>query len=166
MRLPNVVFATTVSLLAALAVACGAASTTPATAPAPASSSSAPSGSEADAVPAVWSRTMSKDQQMAYMKKNVAPRMAKVFQSANATRYADFGCKTCHGPEYKDPKEFLPALTMKGGKLTAFADKPEIAKFMAEHVVPEMASALGQPPYDPQTNQGFGCGGCHAIDMK
>jgi hypothetical protein len=169
MRLPNIVFATAASLLAALAVACGAGSTAPVTASTPAPSSSSPAtaaGAEADAVPAVWSRTLPKEQQMAYMRKNVAPRMARVFQSANGTRYADFGCKTCHGPENKVPRDYLPPLTMKGGKITAFAEKPEIAKLMAQHVVPEMASSLGQPPYDPQTNEGFGCGGCHAIEMK
>jgi hypothetical protein len=34
-----------------------------------------------------------------------APRFAK--------RYAEFGCKTCHGPKFKEPKEFLPKLTFK-----------------------------------------------------
>ena len=109
---------------------------------------------------------MPKDQQVAFMKKNVAPRLGKVFQAHDATRYAAFGCKTCHGPEYKVPKDYLPHLTFQGGKLTAFAEKPEIAKFMHEQVVPEMASALGQQPYDPKTNQGFGCAGCHTVDMK
>jgi cytochrome c551/c552 len=50
--------------------------------------------------------------------------------------------------------------------MTAFADKPEVAKFMAEKVVPEMAATLGEPPYDMTTHKGFGCGGCHTIDMK
>jgi hypothetical protein len=50
--------------------------------------------------------------------------------------------------------------------MTAFAEKPQMAKFMAESVAPKMAAAMGLPPYDPQTHQGFGCGGCHAIDMK
>jgi hypothetical protein len=86
--------------------------------------------------------------------------MSKVFTKTETT------CKTCHGPAYKEPKEFLPHLTMKDGKITAFAEKPEVSKFMAEKVVPEMAAAMGQPPYDPATHKGFGCGGCHTIDMK
>jgi hypothetical protein len=163
---------TTVLVLSA--AACGGAASAPpsspgtATSAAPSDTAPAPAaGGAADtAIPAAWSTTMPKEAQIAYMKQKVAPRMAKVFQGADASRYAAFGCKTCHGPEGKPPKEFLPHLALKDGKMAAFAEKPEVAKFMAEHVVPEMASALGQPPYDPQTHQGFGCGGCHAIDMK
>jgi hypothetical protein len=172
------------TILALAAAACGGASAPPAAAPttassaapsdstapaapAPSASSSASGAAAADAsLPTAWSTTMPKEAQIAYMKKNVAPRMAKVFQGANASHYADFGCKSCHGPEYKAPKDYLPHLTMKDGKMTAFTEKPEVSKFMAEHVVPEMASAMGQAPYDPKTHQGFGCGGCHAVDMK
>jgi hypothetical protein len=50
--------------------------------------------------------------------------------------------------------------------MTAFADKPEMAKFMVSSVAPEMAQAMGMKPFDPQTHQGFGCGGCHTIEMK
>lgn len=181
MRSFDKLLATTIFAFAA--AACGGASAPPAATPAPASSAapadsaataSAPTAaptasatsSAGDAVPSAWSTTMPKEAQIAYMKKNVAPRMAKVFQGANAAHYADFGCKSCHGPEYKAPKDFLPHLSMKDGKLTAFAEKPEVSKFMAEHVVPEMASAMGQAPYDPKTHQGFGCAGCHAVDMK
>lgn len=106
------------------------------------------------------------EQRVAFMKQNVAPRMGKVFQSANPTHYADFGCKTCHGPDSKDPKAFLPKLALKDGNLTAFAEKPEVAKFMHEKVVPEMAALFGQQPYNPETKQGFGCAGCHTIEMK
>ncbi len=55
---------------------------------------------------------------------------------------------------------------MKDGKISAFTDKPEVAKFMAENVEPEMASTLGMKPYDAATHQGFGCSGCHTIDAK
>jgi cytochrome c551/c552 len=116
--------------------------------------------------PAVWSDGMSKDQQIAYMKANVVPKMGPVFQEHDKAKYAEVGCKTCHGPQYKVPKDFLPHLTMKDGKLTAFAEKPEMAKFMMDKVTPTMAAALGAKPYDMQTHQGFGCGGCHTIDMK
>ena len=129
---------------------------TAATSPAPAAPADGP----------VWSDSMSKDQKVAFMKTHVVPRMTKVFQAADAKRYAAFGCKTCHGPQFKEPNEFLPHLTMKDGKITSFADKPQISKFMAENVVPEMAAAMGQKPYDPQTHQGFGCAGCHKVDSK
>jgi hypothetical protein len=118
------------------------------------------------AVSTVWKDGMVKDDQIAFMKTNVVARMSKAFQDHDAKRYADAGCKTCHGPNFLPPKEFLPKLTMKGGKITAFAKKPDVAKFMAEKVVPEMAAAMGQQPYDPATKQGFGCGGCHTVEMK
>ena len=100
------------------------------------------------------------------MKTHVVPSMKPVFQAADATRYAEFSCKTCHGPGFKAPRDYLPKLTMKDGKLTAFAEKPEIAKFMAENVAPKMAEAMGLPPFDMQTGKGFGCTGCHAIEVK
>jgi hypothetical protein len=165
------------TILTVAAAACGGASSAPPAAPTTAGSAAPADGSSAAApapaastsaveAPSAWSTTMPKEAQIAFMKKNVAPRMAKVFQGADAKRYAEFGCKTCHGPDFKTPKDFLPHLSMKDGKMSAFADKPEVAKFMAEHVVPEMASALGEQPYNPQTKQGFGCHGCHEIDMK
>jgi hypothetical protein len=137
----------------------------PAETPKPAETATAP---EAAPPPAhdVWKEGMTKDEQIAYMKKNVVPEMAPVFKAADAKRYAEFGCKTCHGPKFKEPKDFLPKLTFKDGKITAFAEKPEIAKFMAEQVVPHMATALGMKPFDMTTHTGFGCNGCHTVQMK
>lgn len=118
-------------------------------------------------VPSVWNKdAMSKEQRVAFMKQNVVPRMQKVFQDHDAKDYASFGCVTCHGPDFKDPKEFLPKLHVVGGKMTEFDTKPEFAKWMAEKVAPEMASAMGLEPFDPQTHQGFGCAGCHPVEMK
>jgi hypothetical protein len=37
---------------------------------------------------------------------------------------------------------------------------------MAEKVVPEMAAALGMPPFNPATKTGFGCMGCHGVEKK
>lgn len=109
---------------------------------------------------------MSKDQQIAIMKQRVMPAMSKVFKEHDATKYAEFSCKTCHGPGpgLPEPREVLPHLTLKDGELTAFQEKPEIAKWMAEKVSPAMAEAMGMKPYDPKTHEGFGCGNCHAID--
>jgi cytochrome c553 len=117
-------------------------------------------------MPAIWSNDAPKEQKVAFMKTHVVPSMKPVFQAADATRYAEFGCKTCHGAGFKAPRDHLPKLTMKDGKLTAFAEKPEIAKFMAESVAPKMAEAMGLPPFDMQTGKGFGCAGCHAIEVK
>jgi len=145
-----------VVLCLATLAACDGATPTPATPPPP-----PPAAPQTEvAVPAVWSKDLTKEQQIAFMKKNVVGPMGQVFHTA------DFSCKTCHGPEGKDPKEYLPRLTFKDGKMTAFAEKPDVAKFMASSVTPAMAHAMGAQPFDPQTHQGFGCNGCHTVDMK
>ena len=168
--------------------ACGGAPTEPATpaappvpaAPEPAASAGAPeapkpaepapaaAAPETPATPAhdVWADGMTKDQEAAFMKKNVVPEMEPVFKGYNAKRYEKFSCKTCHGPKYQAPKDFLPKLTFKDGKITSFADKPEFSKFMAEQVVPHMATAMGLKPFDMATHTGFGCNGCHTVLMK
>ena len=158
-----------VALAVPVLAACGGGQPAPA-APEPAAAEPAPAPAEAAPAPveapAKWSDALTRDQQVAFMKTHVVPKMAPVFQAANAERYKEFGCKTCHGPEFKDhPPEFLPPLVVKDGQITAFAEKPEISKFMAEKVVPEMAAIMGMPPYNPETKQGFGCGACHQIKM-
>lgn len=152
--------------LAACSGASPAGPTSPASSSAP-TPSTAPAGSaSAAAVPTVWQHDMPKDQQIAFMGQRIMPPMGKVFKEHDGKRFADFSCKTCHGPQYKEPKEFLTKLVLKDGKITSFAEKPEVSKWMAEQVVPAMATAMGMKPYDPQTHQGFGCGGCHAIEKQ
>lgn len=111
---------------------------------------------------------MTKDEQVAFMKKNVVPEMEPVFKAFDDKRYANFSCKTCHGPKFKDPKEFLPQLTFKDGKLIAPAGAKvaKVSEFMGKEVVPHMATALGLEPYDMATGKGFGCHGCHEVKMK
>ena len=36
------------------------------------------------------------------------------------------------------------------------AMKPDVVKFMSEKVVPDMAAAMGDQPFDPKTHKGFG----------
>jgi hypothetical protein len=176
-----------VATLFLTAAACGGAPTEPATpaappapappapasaaapeAPKPAETAAAPAAPEAPPPPAhdIWSDGFTKDQAVAFMKKNVVPEMEPVFKGYDAKRYEKFSCKTCHGPKYQVPKDFLPKLTFKDGKITAFASKPEISKFMAEQVVPHMATAMGLKPFDMATHSGFGCNGCHTVLMK
>ncbi|MEO7036375.1 MAG: hypothetical protein ABI548_20700 [Polyangiaceae bacterium] len=172
--------------------ACGGAPAQPATpaAPPPPAATEAPAASAAPAAPAAteapkaaesaatpeapaapahetFASLKTKDQQAAFMKKYVVPEMEPVFKSADATRYANFGCKTCHGPKYQNPKDFLPALTFKDGKLVAPAGEKAMktAEFMGKEVVPHMASAVGEKPYDMTTKTGFGCHDCHKIKM-
>jgi len=137
---------------------------TTSTAPTPDATGTA--AASTDALPDVWSDSMPKEQQAAFMKAKVMPKMKPVFEGHDATKYANANCATCHGPKYQNPHEFLPKLTFKDGNITAFAEKPEISKWMAEKVVPEMAAAMGEKPFDPETKTGFGCGGCHTVEMK
>jgi hypothetical protein len=155
-------FALTFVLLAA----CGGGSAENNTKTTPIASASAETAKNPTPSADVWSDSMSKDQQAAYMKAKVVPAMGPVFQEHDAKKYGEFSCKTCHGPAYKVPKDYLPHLTFKDGKLTAFTDKPEMAKWMMDKVNPAMVTALGAKPYDVKANTGFGCGGCHTIDMK
>lgn len=177
MSLRTLAFAVLAPLLPLAFVACDGAAAPPAVPPvpsasaapspsaAPAASSAAPAASSAanDAVPATWKEAKTRDQQMAFMKAKVLPAAQKAWEGS---KNPEVTCKTCHGPKYVEPKAFLPKLTMKDGKITAFAEKPEIAKAMATKVVPTVAAAMGEKPYDPATHEGFGCAGCHTIEMK
>src|ERR1700722_4755706 len=97
-----------VSLVAAAACG-GSAPAPPTTTAAPAGSGAAPA--DATAAPGAWSKTaLSKEQQAAYMKTKVMPAMSPVFKGHDATKYAEFGCKTCHGHPFQDPHDFLPHL--------------------------------------------------------
>jgi hypothetical protein len=145
--------------LSLVVAACGA------SAPAPAAPSGASEALVAEAgAPASWHEATTEKQKGAFMKAHVTPRMREVFQAHDAAQYAQFDCKSCHGKPFQPkPADALPKLTLKDGELTAFAEHPEMSKFMAEKVTPAMAELLGEKPYDPKTHQGFGCGGCHKI---
>lgn len=146
----------------ALATALAACGGSQPAASSPAEPGAAPAEGSAD----VWSDSMSDQQKADFMKKKVVPAMAKTFQEFDAKKYADFGCKTCHGPQFKPhPVDFLPELHVKDGKMVEAEEHPELAKFMSEKVSPQMAEIFGKKPYDPQTKEGFGCAGCHKMDM-
>jgi hypothetical protein len=139
--------------------------------PAPAAPEGAADGKQAGAddenvpVPEKWSDDMPEKQKVAFMKAKVVPRMAPIFQAFDAKEFARFDCTTCHGPNMKEPHDFLPAVEIKDGKFVEQDEHPELIKFMQEKVVPEMASIFGMPVYDPATKQGFGCARCHEMKM-
>jgi hypothetical protein len=151
------------SLVAAAAlIACGGAQPAPAT---PGEPGAAPE-SEASGADLKWSDDLPVKDKGVFMKKKVLPEMSKIFKEFDAKTYEKFSCKTCHGPQMKPkPVDFLPELHMKDGKLVEAAEHGDIAKFMGEKVSPGMADLFGKPHYDPATNQGFGCGGCHKMNM-
>jgi hypothetical protein len=107
-----------------------------------------------------------KEKKVEVMMTRVVPNVGKLFKDHNAKKYEKFGCVTCHGPTKKeDPHKVLPKLTLSGGGYEKLSkSKPEVMKLMAEKVVPTMADALGEKPFDPATKQGFGCPGCHTVD--
>ena len=92
--------------------------------------------------------------------------MRHLFQGWNAKSYGDFGCATCHGPDFEVVDFKMP------NSLYALPEKDTIAgateydetttKFMVEHVVPKLASLLGEKvgkPEDPA--HGVTCFTCH-----
>lgn len=143
-----------------LSAACGG-SKAPADAPEPAEEKADEAVIDESADAPIKFDDMSAPQKMKHMKEVVAPTMAKVFQEANAEEYAKFNCVTCHGPGAKQgdftmPTDSLPALDKE-----EMDEHPEVTKFMMERVVPEMARLLGESPYNPETQTGFGCYNCH-----
>jgi cytochrome c551/c552 len=106
------------------------------------------------------------DKKVEVMATKVVPHVGKLFKEYDGKKYEKFGCVSCHGPQKKDdPRKVLPKLTLSNGGFEKLAKaKPEMMKFMGEKVVPTMAAALNEKPFDPATKKGFGCGGCHAID--
>jgi hypothetical protein len=151
-------------LLAATALAaCGGSQ--PA-AEAPAGPGAAPAAEVPGGAGLVWKDDMPTKEKAEFMKQKVLPAMSKTFQEYDAKKYEKFSCKTCHGPEMKPkPVDALPELHFKDGKLTEADTNPDIVKFMHEKVAPQMADIFGKKPYDPATKEGFGCNGCHKVNM-
>ncbi len=104
---------------------------------------------------------------MAYMKTAVMPKMGALFHDYDAKKYSEPKCGLCHGPgakegKFKMPNPALPKLVVSPEGFKKLAEQhPQVFDFMAKQVVPTMASLLGEEPYDPKTQKGFGCLGCH-----
>jgi cytochrome c peroxidase len=163
-------------LLLSLAVgaACGGAQTSP--------SSSVPSdGSKAASA---WD-SLTPAQKKDKMRTAVLPKMSVLFHDFDTQRYAKVTCATCHPclrsgqagyvqmecsschkpdgmPEKpKMPSAGLPKLTSADGFKLHKDRAPKTVSFMMTKVVPQMASLIGEQPYDPETKKGFGCFNCH-----
>jgi hypothetical protein len=147
------------------AVACGGAQAPAESAP--------PSGDGTTAAPETPGPPPSKpfhdltqEEKFKVMKEVVVPTMKPLFQAHDAEKFKDFGCVTCHGPHAKSgkfdmPNPELPKLNF-ADNLKAHQEKtPAMLTFMMEKVTPEMTKALNEPPFDPATKKGFGCGECH-----
>jgi hypothetical protein len=102
------------------------------------------------------------DQQHQFMKEVVVPTMQPLFQQHDAKKFAEFGCKTCHGPgvekhEFDMPNAELPKLNFSD--MSKF--KKEDLEWMGKEIMPTMAKLLKQQPYTDENPKGFGCLGCH-----
>ena len=106
------------------------------------------------------------EEKMDFMKKQVVPTMKPLFQDFDKKKFANFGCKTCHGKDpvkskYKLPNPALPKLdfaALKAGK-----QAPKVAEFMEKSVKPGMAKLLQQPEMSVSNPTGFGCLECHQM---
>ncbi len=131
------------------------------------SASAAPVASAPSGPNPPWD-AMTKEQKTDYMKTAVMPKMKAEFQAFDGTKYASFGCRTCHGKgakagTFKMPNPDLPKLSPADNFKKHMDAKPDLTKFMMQKVVPDMAAVLGEHPYDPATQQGFGCFDCHTM---
>jgi len=102
--------------------------------------------------PNVAWKDLDRSQRKRFMERVVVPTMRPLFAGFDGKRFADFGCKTCHGRghDFKMPNPELFALTP-----TVETDKPAFFKFMTSEVKPEMAKLLGLSETD------FACTTCH-----
>lgn len=106
---------------------------------------------------------MSHEEQEEYMEHVVVPHMKEKFVAFDA-KYADgFGCATCHvsAEDHSMPNPNLPKLDFTKKPEDYTPEEQRAGKFMMEVVTPEMAKLLGTTPFDPATQQGFGCLNCH-----
>ncbi|MFO0685333.1 MAG: hypothetical protein U0234_24955 [Sandaracinus sp.] len=108
---------------------------------------------------------MTQEQRGHYMAEVVVPAMQPIFQERDATRYADFGCATCHGANAHDVAFHMPngihPLTHADITATFQSTEPS-ATWMTQRVWPEMARLIGEPQFNPETGEGFSCMNCHA----
>jgi hypothetical protein len=110
----------------------------------------------------------SREERMDWMGLEDFPKMKAEFTEHDAEGLADFACQTCHGDDmeamdFKMPNS-LYALSATDTLAEARDYDAEMTEVMVNVVVPEMAKLLGMQPYDPATQTGFGCFGCHPTE--
>lgn len=119
--------------------------------------------------PKPW-EMMNFEERKAYMKDQVLPTMEAHFQAFDAEHYADFTCASCHGGDAEErnfemPSPDLPALpSPQTSEWEEMVEEPSgVVAFMMNEVVPTMSEMLGEPQYNPETGEGFGCFECHTM---
>lgn len=104
------------------------------------------------------------EEKMDFMKKQVVPTMKPLFIEFDKKKYANFGCKTCHGKDpvkakYKMPNDSIAKLDF--AKLKEGKQSPKAAEWMGKVVKPTMAKLLQMSEYTEENPTGFGCLHCH-----
>jgi len=109
---------------------------------------------------------MNHAERLIHMTEVVEPRLRKDFQAFDATRFADFGCATCHGAgaengTYAMPNPDLPHLVEDGFFKKHRKATPDIVRFMWKEVEPNVAKALGVT-YGKDGD--VSCASCHLLE--
>ncbi|NVB84381.1 MAG: hypothetical protein HOV81_38760 [Kofleriaceae bacterium] len=117
-------------------------------------------------LPDVPFEQLDQDQRVEFMKQKVMPAMKPIFQNHDATKYAEFSCKTCHGEQaaqghFDMPNADLPKLNF--GDMSKY--KKEDLEWMGKEVKPAMAKLLSLPEFTPENPKGFGCLHCHTQEQ-
>jgi len=102
------------------------------------------------------------DQRFDFMKQVVVPTLGPMFKRHDKQKFAQFGCKTCHGKgadrgEYHMPNDDLPKLNLADLSKYKQAD----IEFMQNDVLPTMARLVKRSVWTPEDTDGFGCLECH-----
>jgi hypothetical protein len=105
------------------------------------------------------------------MRQRVMPEIGTLFRNFDGEEFAQFTCATCHESNFQEvnfamPNGLDPLNPTEVGTMAQSSD-PHLARyaqFMGADVVPAMAGILGMAPYNPETQQGFGCFNCHAAE--
>ena len=151
-----------------LVAACGSKPSTSTTTPTGGGGAGAGAGS-AEAIkpplPNVPFDSLDHEQRIQFMKEKVMPAMEPLFKNHDAKKFAEFGCKTCHGEgveqgKFDMPNDKLPKLF--GPSMPKF--KKEDVEWMGKEIKPTMAKLLQQPEYTPENPKGFGCLECHGAE--
>jgi hypothetical protein len=125
---------------------------------------------DAPAGAAVAWADMNGDQRHEFMEHTVLPHMKEKFVAYDAAEFGEMNCKTCHGGGVDDGSFEMPnpdILPLDFGHMDLLTpEQTKTADFMHTVVVPEMASLLGEEPYNLETQKGFGCLGCHTMSTS
>jgi hypothetical protein len=157
---------TFVLLATFLAVSCGGKSSSTTT-PTGGGSGSDTGVAATKPLPDVPFDSLDHEQRIQFMKEVVVPTMEPLFKGHDAKKFAEFGCKTCHGAsaeqgKFDMPNEALPKLF--GPSMPKF--KKEDVEWMGKEIKPTMAKLLKQTEYSEANPKGFGCLECHTMEPK